>query len=149
MIPIEMKYFLAPFSIKKPTGIYGLIFGTNHTLGIEKFLHVCWKYDRLRGEANFDIDNERINLKNPGMFAEYNIPSKRQVFENLLRQKIINKELQTDYEVYLFSLDEGFLLKDANYILKELDSEGKINLDFKFSTSNIHKIKNPSKIKLK
>ena len=149
MIPIEMKYFLAPFSIKKPTGIYGLIFGTNHTLGIEKFLHVCWKYDRLRGEANFDIDNERINLKDLGMFAEYNIPSKRQVFENLLRQKIINKELQTDYEVYLFSLDEGFLLKDANYILKELDSEGKINLDFKFSTSNIHKIKNPSKIKLK
>ena len=149
MIPIEMKYFLAPFSIKKPTGIYGLIFGTNHTLGIEKFLHVCWKYDRLRGEANFDIDNERINLKNLGMFAEYNIPSKRQVFENLLRQKIINKELQTDYAVYLFSLDEGFLLKDANHILKELDSEGKINLDFKFSTSNIHKIKNPSKIKLK
>lgn len=149
MIPTEKKYFLAPFSIKKPTGIYGLIFGTNHTLGIEKFLHVCWKHDSLRGEANFDIDNERINLNNPGMFPEYNIPSKRQVFENLLKQKIINKELQTDYLVYLFSLAEGFLLKDANHILKELNSEGKINLDFKLSTSNIHKIKNPTKIKLK
>jgi three-Cys-motif partner protein len=149
MIPIKKKYFLAPFSIKKPTGIYGLIFGTNHTLGIEKFLHVCWKHDKLRGEANFDIDNERINLDNPGMFPEYNIPSKRQVFENLLKQKIINKELQTDFAVYLFSLNEGFLLKDANNVLKELSSEGRINFNFKLSTSNLHKIKNPTIIKLK
>jgi three-Cys-motif partner protein len=149
MIPFEKKYFLAPFSIKKPTGIYGLIFGTNHTLGIEKFLHVCWKHDKLRGEANFDIDNERINLNNPGMFSEYNIPSKRQVFEIFLKQKILNKELQTDFEVYLFALNEGFLLKDANHILKELNADGKINLNFELAHSNIHKIKNPSIIKLK
>jgi len=62
IIPNNKSYFLAPFSIKKPAGIYGLIFGTNHTLGIEKFLHVCWKHDKLTGEANFDIDNEKINI---------------------------------------------------------------------------------------
>jgi three-Cys-motif partner protein len=149
MIPIEKKYFLAPFSIKKPTGIYGLIFGTNHTLGIEKFLHVCWKHDKLRGEANFDIDSEGINLNNPGLFAEYNIPSKRQVFENFLKQKILTKELKTDLAVYLFSLNEGFLLQDANRILKELMKDNKIDIDFKLSTSDIHKIKISSEIKLK
>jgi len=76
-IPHNREYFLAPFSIKKPSGIYGLIFGTNHTLGIEKFLHVCWRHDKLTGEANFDIDNERININRPSLFEEYNIPTKK------------------------------------------------------------------------
>jgi three-Cys-motif partner protein len=61
LIPKLKNYFLAPFSIKKPSGVYGLIFGSNHTYGLEKFLHVCWKHDKLTGEANFDIDNETRN----------------------------------------------------------------------------------------
>ena len=147
-IPNGKKYFLAPFSIKKPSGIYGLIFGTNHTFGLEKFLHVCWKHDKLTGEANFDIDNEKIDLQNLGMFSEYNIPSKKQVFDNSLRDKILKKELGTDVEVYLYTLNEGFLLKDSNAILKELKKDGKINFDFKTSNSDIHKIKLHSQIKL-
>ncbi len=56
-IPNGRNYYLAPFSIKKNSNIYGIIFGTNHTLGIEKFLKIAWKLDPLLGEANFDIDN--------------------------------------------------------------------------------------------
>lgn len=148
-IPEGKKYFLAPFSIKKPTGIYGLIFGTNHTLGIEKFLNVCWKHDKLTGEANFDIDNEKISSKQPSLFFEYNIPTKRQVFEASLREKILTKELKTDMDVYLFTLGEGFLIKDANLIIRELAGNGKINLDFKLTTSNIHRMKIVSEIKMK
>jgi hypothetical protein len=148
-IPKEQSYFLAPFSIRKSSGIYGLIFGTNHTLGIEKFLSVCWKHDRLTGEANFDIDDERINIRQPGLFEEYNVPSKRQVFEKSLRDKILNLELITDLEVYLYSLNEGFLVKDANKVLKDLNKENKINLDFRPANSDIHKIKFGSEIKIK
>lgn len=148
-IPDNRAYFLAPFSIKKPTGIYGLIFGTNHTLGIEKFLQVCWKHDMLTGEANFDIDNEQIDLSQPSLFKEFDIPTKRQVFEESLKSKILNSELKTDLQVYLFSLNEGFLLKDANRILKELDKEEKITLDFKLTSSDVHKIGNGSIIKFK
>src|SRR5260370_13064718 len=36
------RYFLAPFSIKKNSNIYGLIFGSAHPLGIDKFLQVAW-----------------------------------------------------------------------------------------------------------
>ena len=147
-IPIGKKYFLAPFSIKKPSGIYGLIFGTNHTLGIEKFLQVCWKHDKLTGEANFDIDNEKIDLHNLGMFSEYNTPSKKQVFDTSLKDKIFKKELKTDLEVYLFTLNEGFLLKDSNAILKELKKDGKINFEFKTYNFDLHKIKNHSEIKI-
>lgn len=148
-VPETKEYFLAPFSIKKPSGIYGLIFGTNHTLGIEKFLHVCWKHDRLTGEANFDIDNEKININNLGLFEEYNIPTKKQMFDALLKQKILSNELKTDIEIYLFTLSEGFLLKDANKILKDLDNAKKIDLSFKLCSSDIHKIKNASEIKIK
>ena len=148
-IPTQKKYFLAPFSIKKPSGIYGLIFGTNHTLGIEKFLHVCWKHDKLTGEANFDIDNEKIDINNLGLFAEYNVPTKKQIFDNTLKEKIINGQLKTDITVYLFTLNEGFLLKDANVILRELQKSGKINFEFKPSSSDVHKIKTQSEIKIK
>lgn len=123
LLPEGKSYFLAPFSIKKPTGIYGLIFGTNHTFGIEKFLQVCWKHDKLRGEANFDIDNEKINVNMPALFSELNIPSKKQVFDSSLREKILSGKLKTNYDVYLFALNEGFLLKDANNILKKLGEE--------------------------
>lgn len=148
-VPAMKEYFLAPFSVKKPSGIYGLIFGTNHTLGIEKFLHVCWKHDRLTGEANFDIDNEKINVNQPGLFAEFNIPKKKQIFDNSLKEKILIKSLRTDIDIYLFTLSEGFLLKDANKILKDLEKEGKIDIQFKLSNSDIHKIKEPSEIKIK
>ncbi len=149
MIPNNKEYFLAPFSIKKPSGIYGLIFGTNHTLGIEKFLHVCWRHDKLTGEANFDIDNEKINISQPGFFEEYNTPSKKQIFINGLRNKILNQDLQNDKEVYLYSLNEGFLMKDANVILRDLENEGKVILDFKLINSDLHKIRNISHIKIK
>jgi three-Cys-motif partner protein len=147
-IPSGKEYYLAPFSIKKPAGIYGLIFGTNHTLGIEKFLHVCWKHDKLTGEANFDIDNEKIEINKPTLFPEFNVPTKRQHFNNLLREKILKRELKTDIEIYMFTLNEGFLIKDANHLLKELNKESKIDLDFKVTIGSIHKIKTPNTIKI-
>ncbi len=139
LIPPSKRYFLAPFSIKKPTGIYGLIFGTNHTYGIEKFLTVCWKYDKLTGEANFDIDNEKIDVLKPSLFESFNVPSKRQVFEKALETKILSGELKNNIAVYLFTLNEGFLPKDANIVLKKLAAQKKINYDFKTVSSKIHK----------
>jgi len=132
-------YFLAPFSIKKPSGVYGLIFGSNHTYGMEKFLSVCWKHDKLTGEANFDIDNEKIDLKRPSLFAELNVPNKRQIFEERLSKQILSGDLKTNIDVYLFSLNEGFLFKDANIILKDLKGKNKIDFEFKLISSKLHK----------
>ena len=41
--------YLAPFSIRKGANVYGLIFGTEHLLGLEKFLQVCWEKDKVLG----------------------------------------------------------------------------------------------------
>lgn len=148
-IPEKMKYYLAPFSIKKTSGIYGLIFGTNHIYGLEKFLNVCWKHDKITGEANFDIDNEKIDSNKPSLFEEYNVPTKRQVFERKLKEQILNEHLRTDVEVYLFTLEEGFLPKDANRILRELIENRSISGDLTLISSKIHKIVVPKEIKVK
>ena len=148
LIQGNKQYFLAPFSIKKGPNIYGLIFGTNHTFGIEKFLSVVWRKNKVRGEANYDIDNEKINLQAPSLFEQYNKPSKRQVFEKNIAENILNGNLKTNYEVYLFGLNEGFLLKDVNTVLNRLKAEKKIDFDFKLISSGLHKSQNIEPIKL-
>ena len=139
LIPSQQTYFLAPFSIKKGKNIYGLIFGTNHTLGIEKFLSVAWKIDKQRGEANYDIDGEKIASNSPFLFETLNVPSKRQIFETSVENKIANSELLTHLDAYYFALDEGFQLKDMNEIFKKLQKEGKINSSFRIISSKLHK----------
>ncbi len=148
LIPTNKKYFLAPFSIRKGSSIYGLIFGTNHTFGLEKFLTVAWKVDKLRGEANYDIDDDKIESHAPSLFNHLNIPTKRQIFEKNLSANILNSTLKSDTDVYLYTLCEGFLLKDANPILKKLKTEGRIHFDFTPISSDLHKIKNASFIKV-
>lgn len=136
----EYKYYLAPFSIKKGSNIYGLIFGTNHTLGIEKFLKICWKLDGVRGSANFDIDTENINLLQPSLFEEFNKPQKRVIFENQLKRKIFKNEFIYDFEVYEYALENGFLLKDVKNILNDLVKEKRINNNVSLISSNLHRI---------
>ena len=60
-LPGGLDYFLAPFSIKKGSNIYGLIFGSAHPLGMDKFLQVAWKKDAINGEADFDINRDNIS----------------------------------------------------------------------------------------
>ncbi len=146
-IPVDKDYYLAPFSIKKPSGVYGLIFGTNHVYGLEKFLKVCWRHDKLTGEANFDIDNEKIDLQRPSLFEQYNVPKKIQLFELNLRVGIIRGDLSTDRDVYLYTLEEGFLPKHANEVLKSMKTDGSIKFDFILISEKIHKLVIPSPIK--
>ena len=140
LIPPDKQYFLAPFSIRKTPNIYGLIFGSNHTYGIEKFLKICWKMDKQRGEANFDIDREKINSTTPSLFPDFNKPTKRKVFEEELEKQVLEKKLDTNYQVYLFTLDNGFLPKDANEILRQLEKNQKIILECNLASQKIHQI---------
>jgi three-Cys-motif partner protein len=131
---------LAPFSIKKNQNVYGLIFGTHHTLGMEKFLNICWKINPQTGDANFDIDHEYINPNEPTLFQEFNVPTKLQLFEHDLKTKIMMKELQSNHAIYVYTLESGFLPKHANTVINELKNNGKILKDFKTRSQDIHKI---------
>ena len=84
LLPAGKTYYLAPFSIKKGGNIYGVIFGSAHALGIDKFLQVAWKNDELRGEADFDIDRENLHPGDLQLPFRETRASKITVFEETL-----------------------------------------------------------------
>ncbi len=136
-IPKNINYCIAPFSIKKGSNIYGLIFGSGHPLGIEKFLEICWQKDRIAGEANFDIEGSKIDVNAPFMFQEMNVPKKIDLFQSNLRESILKKELRSDLEVFAYMLNHGFISEHVKPVIQKLKEEKKItfkNPSFKTST---------------
>ena len=59
-LPIDTKLKLYPFSLKKGANIHGIIFGSSHPLGVDKFLSIGWKRNGINGNANFDIDDDAL-----------------------------------------------------------------------------------------
>ncbi len=121
-IPAKSDYYLAPFSIKKSANVYGLVFGSGHPLGMEKFLRVAWKKDQLNGEANFDINREGLSVQQPTLFNER--PTKVTAFESDLREGILSLRLRTEADVYRFSISSGVTPSHAEPVLKELKRSG-------------------------
>jgi len=101
-IPDEVDYFLGSFSIKKGANVYGLVFGSGHPRGIDKFLHVAWKHG---GDANFDIDKDGIDPRQPSLFSELDKPTKISEFEKTLEREVLHGTLRTN-KIYTFLLCE-------------------------------------------
>jgi hypothetical protein len=121
LIPSNFEFHLGSFSLKKKSGnINGLIFGSGHPLGMEKFLKTAWKLDPERGEANYDIDQEGISPVKVDLFSGVIKPKKVELFENELTQLIKEKKIRTDKDIYLFSLNRGILPSASSRKLKEL-----------------------------
>ncbi len=127
LIPLNHLYYLVPYSLKKNTNIYGIIFGSGHLYGFEKFLRSCWKFDPERGEANFDIDEDHIIPGQKDLFTgEVQRPKKEILFQENLEKKILTKQLKTDKDIYLYTLTSNFLPKHANSVITHLLKENKI-----------------------
>lgn len=126
-IPTDSNVKLYPFSIKKGSNIYGIIFGASHPLAVEKFLTTAWKRNTVNGEANFDIDDDAAKAQ-LSLFDEKK-PTKKESFANLLKEKLLNKELVTNEDVYLFTLDQGHIPSHAADVLKQLKKNGLISYD--------------------
>lgn len=131
LIPRGRGYFLAPFSIKKGANIYGIIFGSAHPLGIDKFLQVAWRSDEISGEADFDINREDIR---PGElvlpFPEMR-PSKIAAFEGELEYLLRKGRLSSELEVMRLCFEHGVKRQHAEPVLLKLKREGIIDVDFR------------------
>lgn len=133
-IPSGNKTKLYPFTIKKDPNIYGLIFGSEHPLGVEKFLDIVWKENELNGEANFDIDDDITKERDkqqmllPGFTRQ---PTKQEVFESRLEKfiedRIIKNGEVTNREVYLFTLSQGHPKSHAGKCVKRLRRKEKVD----------------------
>ena len=149
LVPKDKDYYIGHFSIEKTqkTGTgknyYGVIFGSNSTLGAEKFQRVCWKLDPTVGEADYNIDNEPTYGGETDLFNTK--PLKIENFEKELINKILNRELKTDIDVYKYALSSCFQPKSATNILKSMMQQKQIR-EFTTHNSDIHKIKNSNNI---
>lgn len=125
--PAESELKLYPFSLKKGSNIYGIVFGAKHIRAVDKFLEVAWRKDPICGEANFDINQE--SQKAQGSLFGDRLLTKIESFEQTLREKILTAELRNNIEVYIFTLEQGHLGKHAADVLRSMKKENKIRYD--------------------
>jgi three-Cys-motif partner protein len=148
LVPDEKEYYIGCFSVKKDAGYYGLIFGSNHTFGAEKFQKVCWKFDEVTGEADYNIDRELTYDKQGVLFEEAKIPLKIKQFNLDFENEILSGKIKTDVDSYKFALKNRCLVKHAADTLKELMKANKIEV-FKTRNNDIHRIETVTTIKIK
>jgi three-Cys-motif partner protein len=131
LLPDPAAFYLAPFSIKRGANIYGVIFGSAHPLGMDKFLQVAWKKDEINGEANFDIERENLSAMQPHLpLADFR-PTKLKAFERELEQQIRSGQFRDEAAVVRLSFEHGVKRQHAGPVLKKLTKERVIAPDFR------------------
>jgi three-Cys-motif partner protein len=126
----DPNYYLAPFSIKKGSNIYGLIFGSGHPLGMDKFLQVAWRQDEISGEADFDIDRQDLHRGQLSLFED-NTPTKVSAFLADLEQRLKSGAVHDEADVIRVCFEHGVKRQHAESVLRRLKDEGVIALDFR------------------
>jgi len=126
-LPIDSKLKLYPFSLKKGSNIYGIVFGAKHLRAVEKFLSIGWKINGINGDANFDIDQDQ-SKRQIDAFDDHN-KTKLELFQELLEKSIMNGFLTTNTDIYKFSLALGHPPKHASEYLRQLKREGKVSFE--------------------
>jgi three-Cys-motif partner protein len=130
-LPSGIEYHLAPFSIKKRSNIYGVIFGSGSPLGLQKFLEVCWDLDGVTGEANYDIDDDPARSGEKFLLPEMNVIRKQDAFQHglegfLQAGKVVGGKTQpvNNLDLYRYTLERGFLPRHAVAHLRVLQNKG-------------------------
>jgi len=128
LIPSNMIYYVAPFSLQKGPNIYGLIFGSGNRLGYEKFLKVCWEVDEFNGEANFNIDDDFVPQNGQlSIFNDIGKSKRLRDFEDELKDRILDGSLKSNRDITKFAFRRRFLpTKHAKPVVVELQEQGKI-----------------------
>ncbi|MDD3946156.1 MAG: three-Cys-motif partner protein TcmP [Bacteroidales bacterium] len=116
---------LYPFTIKKHTNYYGIIFGASNDRAIDKFLKTVWDVNGVNGAANFDIDDD-VNKSQGVLFGEQPL-TKIQSFQKKLRELILTGEIKTNFDAFKFTLNEGHIGKHAMLEIKKMKEEGLIS----------------------
>lgn len=123
-IPSGCECYLGNFSFQRQSNVYGLVFGTGHSLGLDKFLHKAWELAaEFGGQADYDIDEDGISINQMELFDEFAKPTKLRVFKQELSNKFKSHSFNNNVEIYLFSLEFGVLPCHARQAIKELIKE--------------------------
>src|SRR5690606_38964979 len=131
--------YIHHFTIKKGSNYYGLIFGTAHTYGMEKFLKVSWRKDEFSGESN---DNKHLDYEPNTLFYNPSESNKLQKIRNEIVEKVLNGEIKDNIAGLKFALRNRCLPELFTKTIKVMEKDGLIVRKGKVNnkSSNIHKI---------
>lgn len=139
LVPSDKEYYIHAFTIQKGKNYYGLIFGTNHSLGMEKFVKVCWKHDTMSGESNCNIDNDYL----PGtLFFEQDNSNKKSTVKEEIEKLIMSGAITSNIQGLQYALKRGCEPKLFVEVITQLKKAGKVTIIGKFNrqSTNIHRI---------
>lgn len=139
LISNKKEYFIHHFTIKKGSNYYGLIFGTGHTLGMEKFLRVCWKQDKFSGESNCNINND---FEPDTLFHNLDNTKKKETVRNDIREKILSGKIQDNITGMKYALSNGCQPKLFIDTIESLKKENKVSIVGKYNkrATDIHRL---------
>jgi hypothetical protein len=142
--------FIGHFSIKKKSNIYGLVFGSHHWRGMQKFLEVVWKLDPACGEADYELEADTAQGE---MYFEQGKTGfkkrKVEVFQAQLSELIADRTLTTDKAVFLHCLTNGFLPRVSKDVYMRLRDGGVLkNAKATFPRYSADAMESPRKIEI-
>lgn len=126
-LPSDTKLKLYPFSLRKGSNVYGIIFGASHLRAVDKFLAIAWKKNAINGEANFDIDDDRGKAQGD-LFLEKKL-TKPEKFKINLEKLILQGNIRTNADALNYAYSEGHIGSHAAEVLKQLKKEGRVHFD--------------------
>jgi len=140
LIPSGREYYIHNFTIKKGSNYWGLIFGSSHTFGMEKFLKVCWGIDVHSGESNFNIDKD---WEVGTLFHQPEISNKKQQIKDEVRKMILSGEINDNIAGFKCVLRKRGLPILFTEVVKELEKAGQISRtgELNYTSTGIHKAK--------
>jgi len=146
LLPNPSAYYLAPFSIRKGPNIYGLIFGSAHPLGMDKFLQVAWNKDMINGEADFDINRDNLSPGEMLLPLDNFRPSKITAFERELEQLLRSGQVKDERDLVQCCFSHGVKRQHAQGVLAKLKYQGVIQSDFR--VPQINRLNSPRLIRV-
>lgn len=140
LIPEGVEYFLHSFTIRKDSNYYGLIFGSSHSLGMEKFLHACWKEDPYSGDSNCNLDND---WPEDTLFANREETVKKNRVKTEIKTMVTSGAIVNNVEGLFYALRRGCEPKIFVDVIDELLKEGEIRVskEFNRTATKIHCVK--------
>jgi three-Cys-motif partner protein len=126
-LPEKTDLKLFPFSIRKNSNIYGIVFGAKNYLAVDKFLGIAWKRNSLNGEADFDID-EDTSKSQLDMFAGKKM-TKIEKFQTDFEALILNRTVQNNKSALIHTYSCGHIPQHAVDVIKRLKQDGKLTYE--------------------
>lgn len=148
LVPAGKEYYVASFSIKKGSNVYGVIFGSGHRLGMDKFLEVAWDQNKVSGDANFDVYREGIEPDAPALWAEMDVPTKVKVFEEELQRAILDGTCRDELKMIEICHRHGVLRRHATPVIQKLIKAKLVKCDFQVPSIKGEHLRAPRPINL-